>query len=80
MTWTEVGAKVYGAVPMVRLNACSTFCDPDASTDDEEEEEELGYHPSSPKFTPIMPPGSPNKVSALIGKWEEEPEPEEEAA
>ena len=80
-TGTEVGAKVYGAVPMmmVRLNACSTFCDPDASTDDEEGEGELGYHPSSPKYTPITPPGSPNKVSALIGKWEEEPE-EEEAA
>ena len=55
--------------------------DPDASSTDDEEEEELGYHPSSPKYTPITPPGSPNKVSALIGKWEEEePEPEEEAA
>ena len=53
--------------------------DRDASfSSDDEEEEELGYHPSSPKYTPITPPGSPNKVSALIGKWEEEPE--EEAA
>ena len=61
-----------------RLDNHDDYVDPDATTEEEEEEEELGYHPSSPKFTPITPPGSPNKVSALIGKWEEEPEEEDE--
>ena len=84
------GAGLFADMAVVRAmsqrldNDHDDYVDPDASfsTDDEEEEEaELGYHPSSPKFTPITPPGSPNKVSALIGKWEEEePEPEEEAA
>ena len=47
-----------------RLDNHDDYVDPDATTEEEEEEEEeeLGYHPSSPKFTPITPPGSPSKV------------------
>ena len=72
---------------MVRQNACSTFCDPDASTDSEEEEDAklLVFHHSSPKFTPITPPGSPkyaptspppSKV-ARWGDWRQKEEEEE---
>jgi hypothetical protein len=79
-TRTQAEAKVYGAVPMVRLNACSSFGDPDASTT-EEETTELGYEPGSPTFTPMTPPGSPKYVPtspSQVPEWGQAPSSDEE--
>ena len=53
------GAGLYADMAVVRVMVQRLAKDdPDATT----EEEELGYEPSSPKYTPITPPGSPKYV------------------